>query len=63
VGAGVDAVFLEVHDRPETARSDAQNAFPLERLARLLDRLRRIDEVVKERPDPVPATRSHANGV
>jgi 2-dehydro-3-deoxyphosphooctonate aldolase (KDO 8-P synthase) len=63
VGAGVDAVFLEVHDRPEAARSDAQNAFPLDRLAALLDRLRRIDAVVKERPDPVHAARSHADGV
>jgi 2-dehydro-3-deoxyphosphooctonate aldolase (KDO 8-P synthase) len=62
IGAGVDAVFLEVHDRPEAARSDAQNAFPLERLPFLLDRLRRIDDVVKERPDPVHAARSHADG-
>lgn len=47
VGAGVDGVFLEVHEEPARARSDAQNALPLHRLADLLDRLVRIDAVVK----------------
>src|SRR4029079_13331693 len=31
-GAGIDGVFLEVHDNPSRARSDAQNALPLDRL-------------------------------
>ena len=30
VGAGVDGVFMEVHERPEQARSDAQNALRLD---------------------------------
>src|SRR5262249_42020768 len=29
VAAGVDGVFLEVHDDPRRAKSDAQNALPL----------------------------------
>jgi 2-dehydro-3-deoxyphosphooctonate aldolase (KDO 8-P synthase) len=47
VGAGVDGVFLEVHENPAAAKSDGQNALPLARLAPLLDRLVRINDVVK----------------
>ncbi len=47
VAAGVDGVFLEVHEDPARARSDAQNALRLDRLDALLDRLTRIDAVVK----------------
>ena len=38
VAAGVDGVFLEVHDRPEQAKSDAQNALRLDLLPALLSR-------------------------
>jgi 2-dehydro-3-deoxyphosphooctonate aldolase (KDO 8-P synthase) len=44
----VDGVFLEVHEDPTRARSDAQNALRLDRLDSLLHRLLRIDAVVKE---------------
>jgi 2-dehydro-3-deoxyphosphooctonate aldolase (KDO 8-P synthase) len=43
VAAGVDGLFLEVHDRPERAKSDAQNALRLDRLEPLLRRLVRIE--------------------
>ena len=49
VGAGVDGVFLEVHEEPARARSDGQNALPLDRLPALLDHLVRINAVVKGR--------------
>ncbi len=49
VAAGVDGVFLEIHDRPERAKSDADNALPLVRLKSLLQDLRRIDAIAKER--------------
>lgn len=39
VAAGVDGLFLEVHERPDAARSDGQNALPLARLEPLLRRL------------------------
>jgi len=39
VAAGVDGVFLEVHDIPAQALSDGDNALPLERLEPLLRRL------------------------
>jgi 2-dehydro-3-deoxyphosphooctonate aldolase (KDO 8-P synthase) len=47
VGAGVDGIFLEVHENPAAAKSDGQNALPLDRLAPLVDRLVRINAIVK----------------
>ena len=43
VAAGVDGVFLEVHDNPAAARSDGRNSLPLEHLEPLLERLLAID--------------------
>ncbi|MFB3854487.1 MAG: 3-deoxy-8-phosphooctulonate synthase [Vicinamibacterales bacterium] len=48
VAAGVDGVFMEVHEDPQRARSDAQNALRLDRLEPLLDRLVRIDAIARE---------------
>src|SRR5579884_4018240 len=42
VAAGVDAVFVEVHEAPERALSDGSNALPLDRLPELWTRLTRI---------------------
>ena len=47
VGAGVDGVFMEVHDNPASARSDAANALPLARLEPLLRHLVELDRIVK----------------
>ena len=47
VAAGVDGVFLEVHEDPSRARSDAQNALRLDLLEPLLERLMAIDAIVK----------------
>jgi len=46
VACGVDAVFMEVHDRPEAAPSDGPNMLPLERMGALLLMLRDIHELV-----------------
>jgi 2-dehydro-3-deoxyphosphooctonate aldolase (KDO 8-P synthase) len=48
VAAGVDGVFLEVHEEPSRAKSDAQNALRLDRLEPLLRRLMAIDAIVKQ---------------
>ncbi len=45
VGAGVDGVFLEVHEDPSKARSDAQNALRLDRLETLLADLIQIHAI------------------
>jgi 2-dehydro-3-deoxyphosphooctonate aldolase (KDO 8-P synthase) len=47
VAAGVDGVFLEVHDDPSRAKSDAQNALPLGKLEPLLRRLTALDAIAK----------------
>jgi 2-dehydro-3-deoxyphosphooctonate aldolase (KDO 8-P synthase) len=48
VAAGVDGIFMEVHENPEQAKSDAQNALRLDRLEPLLHRLVRIHAIVGE---------------
>ena len=45
--AGCDGLFLEVHDRPEEALSDAPSVFPLAELPALLRVIRKIDLMVK----------------
>jgi len=49
VAAGVDGVFMEVHQDPPRAKSDAQNALRLDLLPALLDRLSRIHEIAHAR--------------
>jgi 2-dehydro-3-deoxyphosphooctonate aldolase (KDO 8-P synthase) len=48
VAAGVDGLFVEVHDNPARAKSDGQNALPLERLEPLLRRLMRINDAAHD---------------
>ena len=48
VAAGADGVFLEVHDDPSRAKSDAQNALKLDLLEPLLRRLMAIDAIRSE---------------
>ena len=48
VAAGVDGVFLEVHEEPSRAKSDAQNALRLDALEPLLQRLVAIDAIAKQ---------------
>jgi len=45
--AGVDAIFLEVHDRPARALSDGSNALSLERLPALLAKLQSLGKLVR----------------
>ena len=45
VGAGVDGVFMEVHQDPPRAKSDAQNALRLDLLPALLEKLVQIHNV------------------
>jgi len=52
VAAGVDGVFMEVHDDPRRAKSDAANALRLDRLAPLLTRLLALHRVPPCPPEP-----------
>lgn len=47
VAAGVDGLFVEVHEEPARALSDGANALRLDELPTLLGRLRKIAEVVR----------------
>ncbi|HEY7288926.1 MAG TPA: 3-deoxy-8-phosphooctulonate synthase [Vicinamibacterales bacterium] len=48
VAAGADGVFLEVHEEPARAKSDAQNALKLSELEPLLHRLMGIHRLVRQ---------------
>jgi 2-dehydro-3-deoxyphosphooctonate aldolase (KDO 8-P synthase) len=54
VAAGVDGVFLEVHEAPARAMSDGDNALPLDALEPLLERLVALHAVA--RPDTASVT-------
>ena len=46
VAAGVDGIFLEVHDNPEQAKSDGPNALELSRLRGVLEQLLAVRKAV-----------------
>jgi 2-dehydro-3-deoxyphosphooctonate aldolase (KDO 8-P synthase) len=49
VSSGADGVFLEIHDRPEKAKSDSSNSLNLKDLKELLEFLHRIRRAVVRR--------------
>ena len=55
VAVGVDGIFLEVHEEPTRAKSDAQNALRLDKLEPLLARLLAFDAIAKR-------TEAHQHG-
>ena len=48
VAAGVDGVFMEVHDNPARALSDGANALPLGRFNSLIKKICRLGKFVRE---------------
>jgi 2-dehydro-3-deoxyphosphooctonate aldolase (KDO 8-P synthase) len=48
VAAGIDALFMEVHEDPEHALSDGPNSLPLSDFENLLRVVKRLDATVKE---------------
>ena len=55
VAAGADGVHIEVHDCPEVAKSDGQQALLPEQFAAVADQIRRVAEVFGKRISPLPA--------
>ncbi len=47
VAAGVDGVFMEVHEEPARAKSDAANALQLDLLEPLMLKLKRLHEIAR----------------
>ncbi len=50
VAAGIDGIFMETHPDPEQALSDGPNAWPLPRMAPLLETLCEIDRAIRKKP-------------
>ena len=50
VAAGISGIFMETHPEPEKALCDGPNAWPLGRMAALLEVLVELDRTVKSRP-------------
>ena len=50
VAVGVSGLFMETHPDPDNALSDGPNAWPLQRMASLLEKLVALDRAVKARP-------------
>ena len=48
VATGVSGLFMETHPDPANAKSDGPNAWPLDRMERLLTTLVDLDRRVKE---------------
>ena len=49
VASGVSGVFMETHPNPEKALSDGPNAWPLKLMRPLLETLKSLDDMVKNR--------------
>jgi 2-dehydro-3-deoxyphosphooctonate aldolase (KDO 8-P synthase) len=49
VASGVAGVFMETHPNPERALSDGPNAWPLKYMKPMLETLKTIDEILKQR--------------
>ncbi len=47
IATGADAIFMEVHDKPDEAKSDPATVFPLDKLKALLQKLTRVSEAVR----------------
>jgi len=50
VAAGISGLFMETHPDPDNALSDGPNAWPMDRLATLLETLMKLDTTVKNQP-------------
>ncbi len=50
-GVGIDALFMEVHDNPDVAKSDSATMIPLANLESILKEALAIDKVVKGRSE------------
>ena len=47
VASGVSGVFMETHPDPDQALSDGPNSLPLSEMKKLLEKLKKLDQIVK----------------
>lgn len=48
VASGISGLFMETHPNPDQALSDGPNAWPLDKIRRLLETLKQLDDLVKK---------------
>jgi 2-dehydro-3-deoxyphosphooctonate aldolase (KDO 8-P synthase) len=48
VAAGVDALFMEVHEDPDHALSDGPNSLALEHFGKVIEAVKAIDALIRE---------------
>lgn len=48
VASGISGLFMETHPNPDQALSDGPNAWPLDKMRRLLETLKQLDALVKK---------------
>jgi 2-dehydro-3-deoxyphosphooctonate aldolase (KDO 8-P synthase) len=51
IAVGADGLFIETHPTPATALSDGANMLPLDQLQRLLEKLTRVRDAVRDQGD------------
>jgi len=49
IAVGISGLFIETHPKPEQAKSDGPNSWPLDRMQELLEVLAELDGIVKAR--------------
>lgn len=50
IATGIAGLFMETHPTPEKALSDGPNAWYLDKMATLLEQLKELDNIVKQKP-------------
>lgn len=51
VAAGISGLFMETHPNPEKALSDGPNSWPLDKMSELLESIKLLDDVIKNKVD------------
>ena len=62
VASGIAGLFMETHPDPDRAMSDGPNAWPLERMKELLQTLKALDALVKQRGFAEQKLKAHNKG-
>lgn len=50
IAVGIDGLFMETHPKPDEAKSDGPNSFPMYKIKEFLSLLQELDNLVKNQP-------------
>jgi 2-dehydro-3-deoxyphosphooctonate aldolase (KDO 8-P synthase) len=51
IAVGIDGLFMETHPKPDEAKSDGPNSFPMYKIRDFLNLLKDLDQLVKNQPN------------